>query len=454
MARNLYQRLPSGRTKLSLHPGQTRAWNSQARFVFMLAGSQGGKTSFGPWWLWREIEKNGDGDYLAVTSTFDLFKLKMLPEMLNIFESHLRIGRYWAGDKIIELKDPVKDRFWAARATDRMWGRIILRSASAKGGLESATAKAAWLDEAGQDEFSQDAYEAVLRRLSLHEGRVLGTTTIYNLGWVKQQVYDPWVAGDSDYDVIQFSSVLNPVYSKREYERAERTLPSWKFKMFYKGEFSHPPGLIYDCYDDDLLKVKPFPIPPHWPRYVGLDPGGTNLALIWLAEDPVRKVFFAYRESLEGRMTTAEHVAKNLERAAGENVVMWAGGAPSEGQTRRDWTSAGIFVREPSVSEVWAGIDRVTALFKTKRLFVFENLVGLRDELGKYSRKLNKKTLEPEDEIKDKNTFHRLDALRYIATRLDTATFGDIDTQAAQTSNPWNVGQTDDSNAPSWWSNR
>lgn len=35
-----------GKLKLSLHPGQARAWRSDARFVFMLAGTQGGKTSF------------------------------------------------------------------------------------------------------------------------------------------------------------------------------------------------------------------------------------------------------------------------------------------------------------------------------------------------------------------------------------------------------------------------
>ena len=37
---------------------------------------------------------------------------------------------------------------------------------------------------------SVQSWEAVLRRLALYQGRVLGGTTLYNLGWLKQQIYD------------------------------------------------------------------------------------------------------------------------------------------------------------------------------------------------------------------------------------------------------------------------
>lgn len=164
--------------RLNLHPGQTRAWDSERRMVAVIAGSQGGKTSWGPWWLKREIDRRGPGDYIAATSSFDLFKLKMLPEIRNVFEHLLDIGRYWSGDKILEVRDPDTGKFWARRADDPMWSRIILRSASAGGGLEAATAKGAWLDEAGQDEFPLQAWEAVIRRLAIHVGRVLITTTL------------------------------------------------------------------------------------------------------------------------------------------------------------------------------------------------------------------------------------------------------------------------------------
>jgi len=39
-------RIIDDKVRLDLHPGQTLAWDSECRIVAMLAGSQGGKTSF------------------------------------------------------------------------------------------------------------------------------------------------------------------------------------------------------------------------------------------------------------------------------------------------------------------------------------------------------------------------------------------------------------------------
>src|SRR5205814_10640183 len=99
------------------------------------------------------------------------------------------------------------------------------------GGLESATAKAALLDEAGQDSFGVEDWEAVLRRLSLSQGRVFLGTTPYNLGWLKSEIYDRWTAGDTAYEVIQFASTQNPAFPPAEYERAKATMPAWRFAM-------------------------------------------------------------------------------------------------------------------------------------------------------------------------------------------------------------------------------
>jgi hypothetical protein len=56
-----------GAMKVRMHPGQLRAWDSKKRFVAVLAGAQGGKTSFGPPWLLREIMMRGPGDYMIST---------------------------------------------------------------------------------------------------------------------------------------------------------------------------------------------------------------------------------------------------------------------------------------------------------------------------------------------------------------------------------------------------
>lgn len=410
--------LEAGKLRLHLHPGQARAWRSRRRFVSVLAGTQGGKTSFGPWWLWREIQQRGSGDYLAATASYDLFKLKMLPALRECFGQVLQIGRYWSGDRIIELRDPTSGKFLAKHADDPMWGRIILRSAESGGGMESATAKAAWLDEAGQDAFTLETWEAVQRRLSLNLGRALLTTTVYNLGWLKNELYDTWVAGDPDIDIVQFRSTVNPSFPLAEFERMKQRMQAARFKMFYEGEFARPPGLIYSDYDETIHLLDPFDIPARWPRRVGIDFGPVNTALVWLAHDQQRDRWIAYRESLEGGRTTHEHVRAAKQNAESENVIGWSGGAGSEDQYRMDWQNEGLAVLRPPFGEVEAGIDRVVSLFKQHRLFVFSTCKGLRDELGSYKRKLDANG-QVTDEIEDKRKFHRLDALRYGVSTIE-----------------------------------
>lgn len=409
-------RIDAGKLHLSFHPGQARAWQSERRFVAMVAGTQGGKTSFGPWWLHREISRCGPGDYLAVTSSFDLFKLKALPQVREVFEHILRRGRYWSGDRVMELADE-EGRFWANKADDPMWGRIILRSASAGSGLESATAKACWADEAGQDEFTIETWEAILRRLALAQGRVLISTTPYSTGWLKQQLYDAWIGGDPTIEVIQFESVLNPAFPQAEFERAKATMPAWRFAMFYQGLFSRPAGLIYEDFDPSRHVIEPFEIPPTWSRYVGADFGGANTALVWLAHEPGADRYILYHESLSGGLSTQEHAQRAKSYAEGTKLVSAWGGAPSEDQARTDWSNAKFTIRKPPVADVEAGISRVIELIKADRLFVFRTCRGILDELGSYRRKLDASG-QPTEEIEQKRTYHRLDALRYAACGL------------------------------------
>lgn len=409
-------RIENGKLVLPFHYGQTQGWDSLRRFIFILAGTQSGKTSYLPWWLWREIKQtfspDGNNDYIATTANYDLFKLKFLPEMRTVFEYILRIGRYWSGERVIELR-PNLDRdkpFWAKRADDPMWGRIILRSAASPGGLESATAKAAIMDEAGQDEYTLETWEAILRRLSLYQGRVCAATTLYNLGWLKTEIYDAWANGDPDIDVIQFASVQNPTFPKAEFERVKVKMQAWRFAMFYLGQFAKPAGLIYDCFEDSML-VDPFPIPADWERVLGVDFGGANTAAVYLAEDHNTGIWYCYDESLEGGMTSNEHAAKHLANLEGKsyNVV---GGAPGEIQQRMDFSAGGLQVDAPMIADVESGIDKVYGLIKSNRFRLFRTCSGLRDELGSYRRKLDAAG-DPTEEIINKRAYHRLDSLRY-----------------------------------------
>jgi hypothetical protein len=285
------------------------------------------------------------------------------------------------------------------------------------GGNHNYLADGLLVANCGQDQFRLEAWEAVLRRLALHQGRALLGTTPYNLGWLKQEIYDRWRQGDPDYEVIQFESTANPAFPLAEYERAKRTLPAWKFNMFYRGQYDRPAGLIYGDYLDTYREegghlVHPFNLPPEWPRHVGIDFGAVNTALLWLAHDPAANVYYAYRESLEGGKTTPQHAQAAKRAAEGVNVKTWHGGAKGETQQRMDWRAAGVYVREPPIDDVEAGIDRTIGLFKGSQLYIFDTLSGLRDELGSYSREVGPDG-QATEKIKDKEQYHRADALRY-----------------------------------------
>lgn len=392
MSQELYT-VEDGKLRVEFHPGQTQAWDSEKRLNFIIAGTQSGKTSFVPFWLDREIARSGPGDYLAVTATYDLFKLKFFPEMERYFQLMYK-WNYHASDRY----------FWK-KNKDGEKTRIILRSADSKGGLESATAKAAVLDECGLYKLS--AWEAVERRLSLSQGRVLGVTTPYDLGWLYSQIYKPWARGGSNIAIIQFKSIMNPAFPRAEYYEQKAKKPGWKFAMMYDGEFTRPAGLIYGDFTD-AHQIRPFELPLRWPRYLFLDFGGVNTAKLYAALDPANGFIYVYREELSGDKTSKEHVKDALSH--GEIFIKVWGGAPSEDQQRRDFE--GLRVSRPPISDLESGIDKVIEALKERRLYVFDTLAGLIDEFGRYSRKLDENG-EPMEEIKDKNTFHLLDALRY-----------------------------------------
>jgi hypothetical protein len=383
------------------HDGQRRAWASTKRFVLVLAGTQSGKTSWGPLWLHREIRLRGPGDYMVVTPTYPLLNLKALPEFLRLFQRRLKLGEYSSQSRTFTYHDGSV--------------RVLFGHAQDPESLESATAKAVWLDEAGQKKFRLGSWEAIQRRLSIHQGRALLTTTPYDLGWLKQRLHDPWEKAGRDHpdiDVVSFESLANPAFPRAEYERARRELPRWKFDLFYRAKFTRPAGLIYDCFDPQRHTCPRFAVPPQWPRYCGLDFGGQNTAGVFFAEEPRTNKLYGYREYGPcGGLTAGRHAAELLKGEPGLPVC--AGGAKSEQQWRDEFAAAGFPVFEPSVSEVEVGINRVYGAIASGRVVVFDDLAGLLDELASYSREVDEAG-EPTEVIENKSAYHLLDSCRYI----------------------------------------
>jgi hypothetical protein len=132
---------------------------------------------------------------------------------------------------------------------------------------------------------------------------------------------------------------------------------------------------------------------------------------VYLAERPEDKSLFAYRVYGGGNRTAKMHVDEMLHSEPKPPVVY--GGAKSEQQWRDEFRAGGLVVKAPLISDVEVGIDRVYAQFAQNKLFVFEDLDDLVDEIENYTRKTDDEG-NVYEEIANKKKFHRLDALRYI----------------------------------------
>ncbi|GAH48984.1 unnamed protein product, partial [marine sediment metagenome] len=175
-----YREIIGNKLRLNFHYGQTKAWDSIKRFVAMLGGTQVGKTCFAPDWMDREIRRNGPGDYLAITATFPLLNLKMLPEFRYVFETLYRVADYKEshGSRVLIFHRTKKKESDVVLFDDKAYEeagvqetRIIFGSATNPESIESATAKAAVLDECGQKQFRRDSWEATLRKAQSVSGQ-------------------------------------------------------------------------------------------------------------------------------------------------------------------------------------------------------------------------------------------------------------------------------------------
>lgn len=403
---------------LTVHPhrGQSRALRSDKRFVAVLAGTQGGKTVVGPYWLFREMQRRGPGDYLAVSPTYPLLKRKALPEFKRLFEDTLGLGRYYYSDKVFTVSEAGERRLFGAEQDTPT--HVYFGYAENPDSLESATAKAAWLDEAGQKSFKLQSWEAIQRRLAIHEGRALITTTLYNLGWVVQKLWRPWQEAGGEHpeiEVVRFESVDNPTFPESEWQRLKREWPAWKFNLQCRAIPTRPAGLIYDAFDPDRDTVPRFAIKEGWPRYVGVDFGGVNTAAVWYARDPDSGTLYVYDTYHEGGKTSQDHAESILEGHPFPELA--AGGAKSEGQWRREFRASGLPLKEPRVDDVEVGIDRVYGFHARGELKVVDDLDEYLTEKETYSRALDDDG-QPTEKIDDKHSFHLMDAERYILSHL------------------------------------
>src|ERR1019366_2852398 len=237
------------------------------------------------------------------------------------------------------------------------------------------------------------------------------------------------------------AALVGSVGSGRAQSSADRAL---QFLMKYDGLFTRPAGLIYGSFNPKLHVMPRFSIPPEWHRFVGLDFGPVNTAAVFFAEErqdgkPTGRLL-AYREYKPGERSIAEHCYYLMKgdklNPAEPRIPICAGGSKSEDRWRREFGAGGRILlngKEQRVhgipihgpggtsndATVEVGINRVWKAFSLGQLIIFDDLRGLLDELGSYSREVDDMG-EPTEKIADKEIFHRANCLGYLLTYLNT----------------------------------
>jgi len=285
----------TNKIRISAHDGQQQLLASDAFCTAAIAGTGGGKTVAGMVWLLVQMTRNPGRTWVVAEPTDDMLERVLLtstPDRMSLVD-------------FLGMFDPHQVWLRSKGVLHHRLGTVFLVSASNPETLQGAHVAGIWLDEAGL--IRMGVWLVAVQRVGLANGRILITTTPYNKGWLKTEVFDPSVAGNRDFTVVQFPSTANPNYPREAVERARRTMSPSRFAMMYLGEFGRPEGMVYDCFEATRHVVDPFEIPREWRRLGGIDFGYNNpTAGVFLARDP-DGVYYWYGEHYERERTLDDH---------------------------------------------------------------------------------------------------------------------------------------------------
>ena len=390
--------------KLTLLPGQAALLaDFKSSVLAAIAGTGGGKTILGYWWLHSRMEAMPGYTWAVAEPTYSMLDKIVLyssdPGRPSL-EGYLRKVNHkpeWIDKKSLILKTA--------------FGQIYLGSADRPDSMQGAAVKGYWLDESGQ--MRALAHDTARQRCAMFEGQVLHTTTPYNLGALKTDIWDK--RDEPGIHVETWRSIDRPGFPIARYEEERGRLPPWRFAMMYDAKFDRPVGLIYNAFNEAVCVIPRFPIPNTWLIFTGHDFGADNPCALFYAQDPATGNFYLFHEYLPGPGLSAnEHVLAFKKITYGYNVIKRVGGSKSgEDENRQLYNAHGWVINEPKIGHVEPRIDKVIGMHLLNKLFVFNDLRGYLDEKRTFSRELDEQGL-PTMNIEDEERFHCMSAEQYI----------------------------------------
>ena len=381
------------------HQGQRDTIESESPIVAAIAGTGGGKTVSGYIWLLLAMAKNPGATWIVAEPT---------ERMVNRILLTAAPGR------------PSLPQFFAKFDPKQQWsktegilrhklGQIVICGMDNPDAAQGVHASGIWLDEAGLMPYL--ALLTARQRVSFEKGQLLITTTPYDMGWLRTEIYER--REDPDITVIKYPSTANPAYPKEQMEAARRTFSKERFAMMYEGDFARPEGMIYDVFDEEHHLVdEPRILNPGQPvEYIGGIDFGWNhpTAACVVANDPESERAVIIAEHRQPSSTIAEHAEALQAMAPTEDMVWYAD--PSAPQLIAELREYGLNITEAD-NDVTAGIGSVYAALKDDRLRIYRGLTHTRSEIASYAWKRDRNSATFTDEPVKRND-DLMDAARY-----------------------------------------
>ncbi len=251
-----------------------------------------------------------------------------------------------------------------------------------------------WFDE----EPPEDVYMEGITRTNVSQGPVWITfTPLLGMSNVVRRFYPVMTAFPGTH-VTQATIDDALHYTPEQRQAIIDSYPEHERKARARGMPALGSGRVFGEVDEDDIKVKPFPIPPHWPQLGGLDFGwdhpSAGARLAWDRDADVLYVIAAHRKKNQTPLMFAASV-----KPWGD-WLPWAW--PHDGlqhdkgsgeQLAKQYRDAGLKMLpmratfEDGTNGLEAGVSMMLDRMLTGRLKVFSHLAEWFDEFNMYHRK-------------------------------------------------------------------
>jgi PBSX family phage terminase large subunit len=379
------------RNYFKVHKYQHQALTSDKRFIALISGIQGGKTTTGCYWLIDEIYKSPTSNFIICADSYKRLEQSTLIKFFEIFPHDW--GNYLKQQNVVELPEG---------------GKIFIRSLDDPDALEGIPdVRAAWMDEGGKTKYG--AWINFQGRLARNQGRGLITTTPYAFNWLYYDFYKKWLAGDPNYEVIQFQSIENPSFSQDEFERLKTDMSEADFQRKYCGVFARREGLVYYLDHDSIVEDIEY---SNLTMYAGIDWGFTNpTAFVIIGVDSDLN-YAQVAEYYETKKTTPELIEAAHKFQTKYKIKYWYAD-PEDPEKIAQFNRAGLRTI-PAINDWEKGHSAVTEVLRNKRFQIIRGKCpNTLDEFESHHYPEGDEGREIKEKPVDANN-HALSGVRYV----------------------------------------